>query len=98
MDRIPMTPQGFEQMQKRLDHMKNVEMPRVQKSLGDAREMGDLSENAEYDAARNEMWNLDTMIPDLETKVSPAESFDPKTMKLDTVPIGAALKLPAVHP
>ncbi len=88
-----MTPQGFEQMKKRLDHMKNVEMPRVQKALGEAREMGDLSENAEYDAARNEMWTLDTMIADLETKISLAEIIDPKTLKLDTVAIGAHVKV-----
>jgi transcription elongation factor GreA len=97
MDRIPMTPEGYEQAKKRLDHMKNVEMPRVQKSLGDAREMGDLSENAEFDAARNEMWNLDQMIADLETKLSLAEVFDPKAMKLDTVAIGAYVKLEEVE-
>ena len=88
-----MTPQGFEQMKKRLDHMKNVEMPRVQKALGEAREMGDLSENAEYDAARNELWNLDIMINDLESKVSLAEIIDPKKMKMDTVAIGATVKV-----
>ena len=93
MDRIPMTPQGFEQMKKRLEHMKNVEMPRVQKALGEAREMGDLSENAEYDAARNELWTLDTMIADLETKISLAEIIDPKSLKLDTVAIGANVKV-----
>ena len=88
-----MTPQGFEQMKNRLDHMKNVEMPRVQKALGEAREMGDLSENAEFDAAREEMWKLDTMIGELETKISLAEIFDPKKMKLDTVAIGATVKV-----
>ena len=91
-----MTPEGFEQARKRLDHLKNVEMPRVQKALGDAREMGDLSENAEFDAARNEMWSLDQQIADLETKISLAEIFDPKTMKLDTVAIGAFVKLEEV--
>jgi transcription elongation factor GreA len=96
MDRIPMTPEGFEQARKRLDHLKNVEMPRVQKALGDAREMGDLSENAEFDAARNEMWSLDQQIADLETKISLAEIFDPKTMKLDTVAIGAYVKVEEV--
>jgi transcription elongation factor GreA len=93
MDRVPMTPEGYEQARKRLDHMKNVEMPRVQKALGDAREMGDLSENAEFDAAREEMWKLDTMIGELETRLSLAEIFDPKTMKLDTVAIGATVKV-----
>ena len=96
MDRIPMTPEGYEQARKRLDHIKNVEMPRVQKALGDAREMGDLSENAEFDAARNEMWNLDQAIADLETKLSLAEIFDPKTMNLDTVAIGAYVKVEEV--
>lgn len=93
MDRIPMTPEGFEQAKKRLDHLKNTEMPRVQKALGEAREMGDLSENAEFDAAREEMWKLDTMISELETKISLAEIFDPKTMNLDTVAIGATVKV-----
>lgn len=88
-----MTPEGFEQAKKRLDHLKNVEMPRVQKALGEAREMGDLSENAEFDAAREEMWKLDTMISELETKISLAEVFDPKQMNLDTVAIGATVKV-----
>ena len=88
-----MTPEGYEQAKKRLDYLKNTEMPRVQKALGDAREMGDLSENAEFDAAREEMWKLDTMISELETKISLAEIFDPKTMKLDTVAIGATVKV-----
>ena len=93
MDRVPMTPEGYEQAKKKLDHLKNVEMPRVQKALGEAREMGDLSENAEFDAAREEMWKLDTMISELETKISLAEIFDPKTMKMDTVAIGATVKV-----
>ena len=93
MHRVPMTPEGYEQARKRLDHLKNVEMPRVQKALGEAREMGDLSENAEFDAAREEMWKLDTMISELETKISLAEIFDPKKMNLDTVAIGATVKV-----
>ena len=92
-----MTPEGFEQARKKLDHLKNVEMPRVQKALGEAREMGDLSENAEFDAAREEMWKLDTMISELETKVSLAEIFDPKKMNLDTVAIGATVKVEDIY-
>jgi transcription elongation factor GreA len=96
MDRVPMTPEGYEQARKRLDYLKNTEMPRVQKALGEAREMGDLSENAEFDAAREEMWKLDTMISELETKISLAEIFDPKKMNLDTVAIGATVKVEEV--
>jgi len=91
-----MTPEGYEQARKRLDYLKNTEMPRVQKALGEAREMGDLSENAEFDAAREEMWKLDTMISELETKISLAEIFDPKKMNLDTVAIGATVKVEEV--
>jgi transcription elongation factor GreA len=93
MDRIPMTRNGYEQARQRLDHLKNVEMPRVQKALGDAREMGDLSENAEFDAARNEMWNLDQQIAELETKLALAEVIDASRLNLDTVAIGAMVKV-----
>jgi transcription elongation factor GreA len=88
-----MTREGFEQVKKKLDHLKNVEMPRVQRALQEAREMGDLSENAEFDAARNELWNLDQMIAELETKVSLAEVIDASTLNLDTLAIGAKVKV-----
>ncbi len=88
-----MTPEGYEQKRKKLEHMKNVEMPRVQKALQEAREMGDLSENAEFDAAREQLWNLDQMINDLEAQVSMAEIIDPKSFKMDTVAIGAKVKV-----
>ncbi len=93
MDRIPMTPEGYEQAQKRLDHLKNVEMPRVQKALGEAREMGDLSENAEFDAARSELWSLDHQIAELEQKLMSAEVVDPARLKLDTIAIGAFVRV-----
>ena len=93
MSRIPMTPEGYEQKRKKLDHMKNVELPRVQKALQEAREMGDLSENAEFDAAREQLWNLDQMINDLESQVSMAEIIDPKNFKMDTIAIGAKVKI-----
>ena len=79
-----MTPEGYEQARKKLDHLKNVEMPRVQKALGDAREMGDLSENAEFDAAREEMWKLDTVAIGAAVKV---EDVD-KKMKDEFLLVG----------
>jgi transcription elongation factor GreA len=93
MDRVPMTREGYEQARKKLEHLKNVEMPRVQKALGDARELGDLSENSEFDAARNEMWNLDQMISELETKLALADVIDASKLDLDTVAIGARVKV-----
>ena len=88
-----MTPEGYEQKKKKLDHMKNTELPRVQKALQEAREMGDLSENAEFDAAREQLWALDQMINDLESQLSMAEIIDPSTFKMDTVAIGAKVKV-----
>jgi transcription elongation factor GreA len=93
MDRIPMTPEGYEQARKRLDHLKNSELPRVQKALGEAREQGDLAENAEFDAARQELWNLDQQIAELEQKLLLAEVVDPARVQLDTIAIGARVKV-----
>ena len=93
MERIPLTPEGFEQAQKKLDHLKNVELPRVEKALGAAREMGDLSENAEFDVAREMLWNLERQIAELEDKVSRAEVIDTANLKQDSVAIGAFLKV-----
>ncbi len=89
-----MTPEGFEQAQRKLSHLKNVELPRVEKALGAAREMGDLSENAEFDVAREELWNLEQQISELENKVALADVIDPsRLLKQDSVAIGAFLKV-----
>ncbi|MFN3486386.1 MAG: transcription elongation factor GreA [Planctomycetota bacterium] len=89
MNRIPMTREGYEQILRQLDHLKNVELPRLQRALGEARELGDLSENAEFDAARTELWNVDQRIAELEQKVALAEVIDPASVKLDVIAIGA---------
>lgn len=93
MERIPMTPEGYEQVQKKLHHLKHVELPRVEKALGAAREMGDLSENAEYDTAREELWNLERQIAELETRVATADVIDSTRLRQDSVAIGAFLKV-----
>ena len=96
MERIPMTRHGYDQMEKKLKRLKNVEMPRVQTALGVAREMGDLSENAEFDAARNEMWTLDRTIGELEAKLTLADVIDASKLNLDTVAIGATINVEIV--
>ncbi|HXG62950.1 MAG TPA: transcription elongation factor GreA [Planctomycetota bacterium] len=92
MDRIPMTREGYEQIRRKLDHLKNVELPRLQKALGEARELGDLSENSEFDAARSEMWNVDQQIAELEQKLALADVIDPSALKLDAIAIGAFVR------
>jgi transcription elongation factor GreA len=92
MDRIPMTREGYEQIRRKLDHLKNVELPRLQRALGEARELGDLSENSEFDAARSEMWNVDQQIAELEQKLALADVIDPSALKLDAIAIGAFVR------
>jgi transcription elongation factor GreA len=92
MDRIPMTREGYEQIRRKLDHLKNVELPRLQRALGEARELGDLSENSEFDAARSEMWNVDQQIAELEQKLALADVIDPSALKLDAIAIGALVR------
>lgn len=77
MDRVPMTRDGYEQACRKLANLKNVELPRVQRALGAALEMGDLAENAEFDAAREELWRLERQIAELEQRLARAEVIDP---------------------
>jgi transcription elongation factor GreA len=91
MDRIPMTRRGYEQAREKLDRLKNVELPRLEKSLGDARELGDLSENSEYETARHEIGITETQIADLSDKLSRAEIIERGDS--DMVTIGAIVKV-----
>ncbi len=93
MDRVPMTQQGYDQLKAQLDKLQNVEMPRVQKALGEAREHGDLSENSEFDAAREELWRLDTKIGELSTQLACAQVVDPSKMNVDEITLGATVKV-----
>ncbi|MBI2899846.1 MAG: transcription elongation factor GreA [Planctomycetes bacterium] len=93
MERVPMTPEGFAQLQEKLERLKNVEIPRLQKALGDARELGDLSENAEFETARAELWTTERIIAELEDRVGRAEILDSKRAPADSVAIGALVKV-----
>jgi transcription elongation factor GreA len=92
MDHVPMTQRGYDQLKAQLEKLKNEELPRIQKALGDAREMGDLAENAEFDAARDEMWRLDRRIAELESQLARAQVIDGARISADEVSIGATLK------
>ena len=65
-----MTQVGFERLEERLKQMKNQDLLKAQRALGEAREKGDLSENAEYDAAREELWLLEGRIRELTDQVA----------------------------
>ncbi|MEX2146090.1 MAG: transcription elongation factor GreA [Candidatus Rokuibacteriota bacterium] len=77
MPRTPMTRTGFERLRDELDRLKRVERPTIIKAIAEARAHGDLSENAEYHAAREKQSFIEGRIGELETKVSGAEVIDP---------------------
>jgi len=77
MQRTPMTRTGFERLRDELDRLKRVERPTIIKAIAEARAHGDLSENAEYHAAREKQSFIEGRINDLEGKVNGAEVIEP---------------------
>ena len=92
-DRIPMTREGYEKLKAELDHMSNVEMIEVTKRVAAARDLGDLSENAEYHAAREDQGMLQAKINDMRGKLSKAYIIDPNSLPKDTVVFGCRVKV-----
>ncbi|CAO5674189.1 MAG: Transcription elongation factor GreA [Holosporales bacterium] len=86
-----MTQRGFDLLQEELSHLKNVERPHVIKAISDAREHGDLSENAEYHAAKERQGFIEGRIAELEDKISRAEVIDVKSINSTTVKFGATI-------
>ena len=93
MDKIPITNIGFEKLEEELKILKSVERPTVIKSIAEAREHGDLSENAEYHAAKEKQSFIEGRIADLENKISRAEVIITKKLKSNKVIFGATVTL-----
>lgn len=93
MDIVPMTPQGYEQLQKKLDKLKNHELPRLEKALGEARELGDLSENSEFETARHEIGLVETQIGELENQLANARIVTTDQVSKDEVALGARVQV-----
>lgn len=90
-DRAPMLLAGFEALQEELKRLKTVERPAVIRAIEVARGHGDLSENAEYHAAKENQGLIEARVLDLEASLSRAEVIDPKTLSGDTVVFGATV-------
>lgn len=91
MQKIPMTATGFARMEEELRNLKSVERPAIIEAIAEARSHGDLSENAEYHAAREKQSFIEGRILDLEDKQSRAEVIDFSKMATDTVKFGATV-------
>lgn len=77
MQRFPMTPNGHKALEEELKQLKTVERPRITQAIAEAREHGDLKENAEYHAAREQQGFCEGRIRDIEAKLGGAEVIDP---------------------
>ena len=93
MDKFPITNEGFEQIEIELKNLKSIERPSIIKSIAEAREHGDLSENAEYHAAKEKQSFIEGRIADLESKISRAEVINTKKLKGNKIIFGATVTL-----
>lgn len=80
MEKVPMTVGGIESLREELQHLKTVKRPKISKAIGEARELGDLKENAEYHAAREQQSFIEGRIQELESKLSFAQVVDISTL------------------
>ena len=87
-----MTRRGHERLKAEMERLKSVERPAISKAIGEARAHGDLSENAEYHAAREKQGMIEARIKDLEGKLATAEVIDPPTSG-DRITFGSTVRL-----
>src|SRR5947209_908819 len=93
IERVPMTKEGYEKKKAELDRMQNVEMIEITKRVAAAREQGDLSENAEYHAAREDQGMLQARIDSLKDTLARAVIVDRSSLPNGTVVFGACVRL-----
>lgn len=92
-ERFPMSADGLNRLQDELRQLKSVERPAIIRAIAEAREHGDLSENAEYHAARERQSFVEGRVMELEDKISRAEVIDVSKLSGDTVKFGATVTL-----
>ena len=92
-EKFPMTPAGHAWMKARLKRLKDVERPAVAKAIEVARGHGDLSENADYDAAKEEQGMIEAKIREYESKLALSEVIDPTELSGDRVQFGATVTI-----
>jgi transcription elongation factor GreA len=93
MEKVPMTVEGFKKLEAELHRLKVEERPRIIQQIADAREHGDLAENAEYHAAKEAQGLNEAKVAELEDKLGRAEVIDTSTLSGNTVKFGATVTL-----
>ena len=92
-EKLPMTADGLLKLKSELENLKNSERPNIIKAIAEAREHGDLSENAEYHAAREKQSFIEGKISELENKISRAEVIDISSLDNSKITFGATVKI-----
>ncbi|RPI35469.1 MAG: transcription elongation factor GreA [Nitrospiraceae bacterium] len=93
MQRIPLTPEGFRKLQEDLEKLLKVDRPNNIKAIEEARAHGDLSENAEYHAAKEQQSFIAGKIQELKSKIAMAQVIDPSKIRQSSVAFGAKVKV-----
>jgi len=93
MERVPITVEGYAAMEAELQRLKSEERPRIIQAIAEARAHGDLSENAEYHAAKEAQGLNEAKVAELEDKLGRADVVDPSALSGNTVKFGATLTL-----
>jgi transcription elongation factor GreA len=93
MEKVPMTMEGYRKLEAELHRLKSEERPRIIQQIAEAREHGDLSENAEYHAAKDAQGLNEAKVAELEDKLARAEIIDPSKLSGSTVKFGATVTL-----
>ena len=93
MDKVPMKKRGYVKLQEELKQLRNIERPAVIQAIATAREHGDLSENAEYHAAKEKQSFIEGRVREIEYKVSRAQVIDIKELTGDDIKFGATVLL-----
>lgn len=92
-DRVPMTREGYDKLKAELDRLRSFEMIEITKRVATAREMGDLSENAEYHAAREDQGILQARINEMSDRLARAVIVDTSSLPKDTIAFGSKVKV-----
>ena len=90
---VILTPEGLENLKKEIEHLSTTKRREVAERIKDAREYGDISENSEYDDAKNEQMMLEQRIAQLEERLRSAQVVDPKDISTDSVQVGSIVSV-----